>query len=130
MSRRRWVIGAFCSIYFIVQMFLILSSYQKADKRFGFWMFPESTYFQMKLERELASGAIVEAERGRWSVHAAGLGGETGRVSSPSRRNRGVKSLQTWNRPSNRTVSKPHLILIKARRDAQPCAHKPRFISR
>ena len=75
------MIGAFCSIYFLVQLFLILSVYQKPDKRFGFWMFAESTYFEMNLERELASGAIVEAERGRWSVHAAGLGGETGRVS-------------------------------------------------
>ena len=81
MSRRRWMIGAFCSIYLIVQLFLILSSFQKPDKRFGFWMFPESTYFQMKLERELANGRTVEAQRGRWTVHAAGLGGETGRVS-------------------------------------------------
>jgi len=70
----------FCSIYFLVQLFLILSAFQKPDKRFGFWMFAESTYFEMNLERELADGRNVEAQRGRWSVEAAGLGGETGRV--------------------------------------------------
>ena len=74
------MIGAFCSIYFLLQLFLILSAFQKPDKRFGFWMFAESTYFQMNLERELANGRTLEARRGRWSVNAAGLGGETGRV--------------------------------------------------
>lgn len=73
--RKALFVLAFCSFYVFLQLFLIVRGHFVSSKHFGFWMFPESTYFTATLSRVLADGREVKTKRGAWSVQ-----GETGKV--------------------------------------------------
>ena len=63
------VIG-FCTFYLAIQVFLIARSHLVTSKHFGFWMFPETTYFRATLSRVLVDGREVRAKRGSWTVNS------------------------------------------------------------
>ena len=61
----------FCLLYLGLQLFLIIRGHFTPSKHFGFWMFPESTFFVAKLYRRLENGKEVLAPFGSWSVKDA-----------------------------------------------------------
>lgn len=73
--RKALSILAFCALYVFAQLFMIVRGHFVNSKHFGFWMFPESTYFKASLSRVLADGREVKTRRGAWSVQ-----GDTGKV--------------------------------------------------
>ena len=75
LRRKAWFIVAFCSLYVALQVFMIVRGNFVASKHFGFWMFPESTYFTATLSRILADGQEVKTKKGSWTVET-----ESGKV--------------------------------------------------
>lgn len=73
---RRIAIAIFCLLYIGTQIGLIVRGQLANDKRFGFQMFAEATYFQSKLIRRLHDGTEVAVPSGVWYVD-----GPSGRVS-------------------------------------------------
>lgn len=73
--RRAWFVLGFCGLYVAVQLFMIVRGHFVPSKHFGFWMFPESTYFTASLSRVLANGEEVKTKKGSWSVET-----ESGKV--------------------------------------------------
>jgi hypothetical protein len=73
---RSWAILAFATGYLVFQLAMIVGAHGREDKRFGFWMFAESSDFQTVLIRELGSGERVQAPQGAWTARGAG-GAET-----------------------------------------------------
>ena len=67
-KRKAWLILGFCSLYLGVQLFLIVRGHFVSSKHFGFWMFPESTYFTASLSRVLPNGKEVKTRAGAWTV--------------------------------------------------------------
>ena len=65
---RSYKIFAFCTAYLGLQLLLIIRGHLTPSKHFGFWMFPESTFFVAKLYRRLENGKEVLAPFGTWSV--------------------------------------------------------------
>ena len=43
---RKLTIVAFCAAYLLVQAFFIIRAHFRVDKRFGFWMFAESSRYK------------------------------------------------------------------------------------
>lgn len=68
-KKRCWIL-LFCFIYVSIQLFNIVHAYFRDDKRFGFWMFAESSRFKAQLYRELNNGKVVKTDNGRWHVRA------------------------------------------------------------
>lgn len=73
--RKALCILAFSALYVFAQLFMIVRGHFVSSKHFGFWMFPESTYFKASLSRVLTDGKEVKTKRGVWSVQ-----GESGKV--------------------------------------------------
>jgi len=73
---RSWAILGFATLYLAFQLSMISIAHGRQDKRFGFWMFAESSNFQSVLIRELDSGERVRAPHGTWTVKGKG-GAET-----------------------------------------------------
>ena len=69
-TRRRRAAGIvlFFGLYVSVQIVLIGRGLTAESKHFGFWMFPESTFFVARLGRVLVEGREVRAPGGRWIV--------------------------------------------------------------
>ncbi|HKQ40252.1 MAG TPA: hypothetical protein VJ063_19420 [Verrucomicrobiae bacterium] len=65
---KAWLILLFCVAYLGLQVFLIVRAHFVSSKHFGFWMFPESTYFKATLTRVLADGREVATSTGAWAV--------------------------------------------------------------
>ena len=63
---RNVAVAGFVVLYLGIQLFFVLRSHTVTDKKFGFWMFPESTYFRASLARELANGSVVRTRNGAW----------------------------------------------------------------
>ena len=68
MRRRKVWVSSFCLLYITFQLFMIVRSHFTPSKHFGFWMFPESTYFRASLSRVLTDGQEVKARKGLWTV--------------------------------------------------------------
>jgi hypothetical protein len=47
---------------------MIVRSHYTPSKHFGFWMFPESTYFRASLSRVLLDGQEIKTKKGSWAV--------------------------------------------------------------
>lgn len=73
--RKAWFVLGFTSLYIAAQLFLIVRGHFVPSKHFGFWMFPESTFFTATLSRVLENGEEVAAKKGAWSVET-----ESGKV--------------------------------------------------
>jgi hypothetical protein len=65
------LILAFCVLYLSIQAFFIVRAHFVVDKRFGFWMFAESSRFKAELYREFADGRLEKALHGQWWVTTA-----------------------------------------------------------
>ena len=65
---RSSAILGFVTLYLAFQLSMIYGAYGRQDKRFGFWMFAESSRFQSVLLRELESGERVRAPQGTWTA--------------------------------------------------------------
>lgn len=69
---RQFGILAFCAVYLSIQVFFIIRAhFDEVDRRFGFWMFAESSRFKAELYRQLKDGRLVKTANGRWSVRTA-----------------------------------------------------------
>lgn len=68
---KKWSILFFCCSYLTIQVVAIVHAHFSEDKRFGFWMFAESSQFQAKLYRQLKDGTFVYAPKGTWVLHHA-----------------------------------------------------------
>ena len=73
---RSSAILGFATLYLAFQLSMIHGAHGREDKRFGFWMFAESTDFEAALVRELSSGERIRAPQGTWTVQNDG-GAET-----------------------------------------------------
>ena len=71
-NQRRWLILSFTALYVMVQFYGITRAHFSSDKRFGFWMFAETTTFSAKLYRKTLGGKRVKTRNGRWSVQKDG----------------------------------------------------------
>ena len=69
--RRAWAILAFVAAYIGVQLFMIVQGHFTLSKHFGFWMFPESTYFTATLGRVTVDGREIKTDKGVWTVQTA-----------------------------------------------------------
>ncbi len=67
-----WVIIGFCTCYLLVQLSLITRAHFSDDKRFGFWMFAETTLFSAELYRITVDGKKVKTKNGIWRVNEDG----------------------------------------------------------
>lgn len=68
---RKFTILAFCGAYLLVQAFFIIRAHFHVDKRFGFWMFAESSRYKAQLYRQLADGRLIKTRNGKWVVTMA-----------------------------------------------------------
>ena len=68
---RKFGILAFCTLYLLVQAALIIRAHFDVDRRFGFWMFAESSRYKAKLYRQLRDGRLVKTKNGKWSIKTA-----------------------------------------------------------
>ena len=69
---RSLAILLFSAAYLAFQITMIVLAHSRDDKRFGFWMFAESSNFHARLYRELAQGERVVVPRGVWVARAGG----------------------------------------------------------
>jgi hypothetical protein len=58
---------AFAALFFGAQALLVVRSHVSGDPRFGYRMFAETTFFRMRLLREVA-GELVYAPGGHWTT--------------------------------------------------------------
>ena len=68
LRRRALGILTVCTLYIGLQLFMIVRGHFTPSKHFGFWMFPESTYFTASLSRLLEDGREVKTKKGAWSI--------------------------------------------------------------
>jgi hypothetical protein len=93
---RPYAILVFCSVYVLIQAGFIIKAHFNPDKRFGFWMFAETSRYQAQLYRQLRDGRVVKTPNGRWAVQT-----EAGRqVYAWNRfvRDFGLYNLERWKR--------------------------------
>jgi len=64
----------FVAVYLCAQLYFVTNAYFEEDKRFGFWMFPEASYFRATLYRELSDGQLVPTRDGMWVVRKSSGG--------------------------------------------------------
>jgi len=62
----------FSATYLAFQLTMIVLAHSRDDKRFGFWMFAESSNFHARLYRELAQGERIIVPGGVWVANADG----------------------------------------------------------
>ena len=74
---RSWAILAFATGYLAFQLWVICAAHGREDKRFGFWMFAESSRFSFELVRELDAGERLRAPGGAWTVQGRSGAGIT-----------------------------------------------------
>ncbi|MCZ6676142.1 MAG: hypothetical protein O7E52_02710 [Candidatus Poribacteria bacterium] len=67
---RQFGILTFCTAYLLIQAAFIIQAHFAIDKRFGFWMFAESSRYKAELYRLLKDGRLVKTRNGKWSVRA------------------------------------------------------------
>jgi len=67
-----WSVVIFCACYVVVQLFFISNAHFSSDKRFGFWMFAESSIFKAELYRITTKGDRVKTQNGFWTVNEKG----------------------------------------------------------
>ena len=77
MKLKRLAILVFCAGYLGVQIFLIVGAHFRSDKRFGFWMFAESTRYTASLFRQTFDGRLLSTEAGVWTVRTLDGGYKT-----------------------------------------------------
>ena len=65
---KNWLVVGFCSVYVLIQLFLIVRAHFSTDKRFGFWMFAESTIFSAELYRVTVDGDTLRTRNGVWRI--------------------------------------------------------------
>ena len=71
----KWAVLAFCTLYIGLQLLFIVKAHFQSDKRFGFWMFAETTIFSAKLYRITADGKKIKTRNGRWRFAKGGTSG-------------------------------------------------------
>ena len=62
----------FSATYLAFQLTMIVLAHSRDDKRFGFWMFAESSNFHARLYRELAQGERIIVPGGVWVANTDG----------------------------------------------------------
>jgi len=71
MTRKARIL-TFSGAYLGLQIFLIINAHFQTDKRFGFWMFAESSRYRAILYRELGDGTWEWARYGQWTTPVPG----------------------------------------------------------
>jgi len=67
-EKKKIFILSFSALYLAIQIYFIVHAHFVKDKRFGFWMFAESSVFKAELYRKLTSGELVKTNNGFWAV--------------------------------------------------------------
>ena len=69
---RKKVILTFCFLYLAIQAAFIVKAHFSPDKRFGFWMFAETSEYTATLYRITKDGTKLKTKNGRWRVRTEG----------------------------------------------------------